>query len=236
MPICKIAKSPSVAVICSKGSVIGAVEQVMAANEALTCSASTWNGSPRLCDTSGLAEGVLGEPDTRPPAYVKLNRFHLACQGDGAVALLPATGTPAPPGRPIAVTAVQPPRGQRVPLPEAFRHDGRLHHSIGGWDEQSAVPPLDFAPGAGGCSVLGGAHIRMLHASLLRLVHLLAWCLKSGPGDCRASRVAPHHPARGGPDCPSANRRGVVVRCVGWGELSFGFRGGGWACGSCSCS
>ena len=33
MPICKIAKSPSVAVICSKGSVVGAVEQVMAANE-----------------------------------------------------------------------------------------------------------------------------------------------------------------------------------------------------------
>jgi hypothetical protein len=183
-----------------------------------------------------LAEGVLGEPDTRPPAYVKLNRFHLACQGYGAVALLPATGTPALPGQPIAFTAVQPPRGQRVPLPEAFRRDGRLHHSIGGWDEQSAVPPLDFAPGAGGCSVLGGAHIRMLHASLLRLVHLLAWCLKSGPGDWRVSRVAPIILAAAGRIALAPTGEVWLSAVLGGVNPVSGSEGEVGSCGSCSCS
>jgi hypothetical protein len=67
----------------------------------------------------------------------------------------------------------------------------------GGRDEQSQPgSTLAFAPGRWRMLGVGRADIRMLHASLLRLVHLLAWRLKSGRGTSACpSQVAPSHPA-----------------------------------------
>ena len=92
------------------------------------------------------------------------------------MALLPATGTPALSGKPRA-----------LPPPASHPADSEFHfqmHSaamgdyitpVGGDEQSQPSSTLAFAPGRWRMLGVGRADIRMLHASLLRLVHLLAW-------------------------------------------------------------
>jgi hypothetical protein len=113
------------------------------------------------------------------------------------VALLPATGTRHSPESP-----------EHIPPPASHPADSEFHfqmHSaamgdyitpVGGDEQSQPSSTLAFAPGRWRMLGVGRADIRMLHASLLRLVHLLAWRLKSGRGTSACpSQVAPSHPA-----------------------------------------